>query len=478
MHPYERWIARRYLANALKTKHRKADRPNEYFQVWTGAHGRSLGLAPLKYKSESGMGAQYDAPAAKLQFKAEWRRWRAAALASAREPTPPISPLQTRIDWLGEVCELNPSQRFLLGLLARIARVPHVRNLLGAINHQENASEQFDFRELRPVFDARVDKRDLSENGLLTRFGLIEKDGNDEFQISDLVGAMLSRKRLAAPQIRAFLLGKPAAATLGWDDFAHLGELRDLAARMLARRGEGFANAANILIYGPPGTGKSEFVKTLAARLGVAAYFVGEHNNQDAEPNRRERIAALMIANALGATGGEMIVAVDEADDLFAGVDEDNAATRHGSKVFMNRLVERVAGPTIWIVNDIDRLGPAVVRRMNLLMRFPKPSLAVRKTMIARMSDRAEFHLDADETAILARLPAAPALIENAIRSAARIGGSGTEARQILECGLRAMGTRDRDGQVGLCAAPRRDARIGGARQTLFRHNLMLFGGF
>ena len=45
-----------------------------------------------------------------------------------------------------------------------------------------------------------------------------------------------------------------------------------------------------------------------------------------------------------------MIVAVDEADDLFAGVDEDNAATRHGSKVFMNRLVERVAS-----ADDLDR---------------------------------------------------------------------------------------------------------------------------
>ena len=138
-----------------------------------------------------------------------------------------------------------------------------------------------------------------------------------------------------------------------------------------------------------------------------------------------------------------MIVAVDEADDLFAGVDEENAATRHGSKVFMNRLVERVAGPTIWIVNDIDRLGPAVVRRMNLVMWFPKPSLAVRKKMIARMSDRADFRLDAGETAKLARLPAAPALIKNASRSAARIGGSGKEARQILEYGLQAMGSRD-----------------------------------
>jgi hypothetical protein len=216
MHPYERWIARRYLANALNSKRRKADRPNEYFQAWTGAHGRSLGVAPLRYKSESGRADDYDGPAPKLKFKAEWRRWRTAAIASAGEPRPPISPLQKRIDWLGQVCELSPPQQYVLGLLARIARVQQVRNLVGAINRQDYGSEQVDFAELRPVLDARVERRDLSENGLLTRFGLIEKDDNDNFQISDLVGAVLSRKRLAAPQIRALLLGKPAAASLGW----------------------------------------------------------------------------------------------------------------------------------------------------------------------------------------------------------------------------------------------------------------------
>ncbi len=104
-------------------------------------------------------------------------------------------------------------------------------------------------------------------------------------------------------------------------------------------------------------------------------------------------------------------------------------------------MVERTAAPTIWIVNEIERLGAAVVRRMNLVMRFPKPSLAVRKKMIERISDRADFHLAAEETTRLARIPAAPALIENAIRSAARIGGSGAEAQKILECGLEAMGS-------------------------------------
>ena len=53
MHPYERWITRRYLANALKSKFQdSADRPDEHFHAWTGAHRRSLGLSPLKCKDE------------------------------------------------------------------------------------------------------------------------------------------------------------------------------------------------------------------------------------------------------------------------------------------------------------------------------------------------------------------------------------------------------------------------------------------
>jgi transitional endoplasmic reticulum ATPase len=265
MHPYERWIARRYLAAALKSKRRKPDRPNEYLEAWNAAHGPSLGVPPVRYK-DSGRGLENDSPAAKLKFKAEWKRWRMAAIASAGEPRPSISPLQERIDWLGQVCELTPRQQYVLGLLARIARIPQVRNLVGAINEEDYNSEQFDFSELRPILDAGFKRGDLSENGLLSRFGLIEIDNNHDIQITELVGSLLSRKRLAAPEIRSLLLGKPAVASLGWEDFAHIGELRDLAERIIAHREEGVPNSANILIYGPPGTGKSEFVKTLAAR--------------------------------------------------------------------------------------------------------------------------------------------------------------------------------------------------------------------
>jgi transitional endoplasmic reticulum ATPase len=110
--------------------------------------------------------------------------------------------------------------------------------------------------------------------------------------------------------------------------------------------------------------------------------------------------------------------------------------------VFMNRLLERAVAPTIWITNDVERLGAPIIRRMNLALRFPKPRLSVRRTMVARIAATAEFRLDQAAALDLARSPAPPALIENAIRSAKRIEGSANDARTILDGGLRALGRR------------------------------------
>ena len=109
----------------------------------------------------------------------------------------------------------------------------------------------------------------------------------------------------------------------------------------------------------------------------------------------------------------------------------------------MNRLVERAGTPTIWITNDVDRLGAANIRRMNLALRFAKPSLSVRKTMVARIAECADFRLNETALLELARRPAPPALIENAILSAAHIRASARDARKILDSGLRALGRRD-----------------------------------
>ena len=440
MHSYERWVVQRYLANALKeSRFNKEPSADRDIHEWLDRCGRLYRLPVFECQRDTRRRRSTSEEAPQSQ---SWKAWRAQVVALGHMPAPSPSPLERRVAWLANACSLTPPETWVLGLFARMTLQRNVRDLVAAIHERLNLGfGEAGVQDLRPFLDAGLGRFDFSTGGRLTDLGLI--DGKDEPRLSKTVRKVLSLPRLGSRNVSALLLGKPAAAALGWSDFAHLGALRDLAARIIgasikSRGAPG--TGANILLYGPPGTGKSEFAKTLGARLRFSVQFVGEATDDKTEPNRRERIAALMIANAIGGVARKTIVVVDEADDLFAGVDEDDASTRHGSKVFMNRLVERTATPTIWITNDIERLGPAVVRRMNLAMRFSKPSLAIRTKMVGRIASSANFAIDDNSADELARMPGSPGFLENAIRSAAKINGTPTDARRILESSLSAIG--------------------------------------
>jgi AAA+ superfamily predicted ATPase len=440
MHAYERWIIRRYLANALKSK-RAGKMPSSSADIfdWIDAHARSLGLPLLKRPPDFAFSEN------QRSFRPKWANWRSQVIALAEAPTPDPSPLQKRIDWVADACSLTTAQRFILGLHVRLSIRPEALALAAAVAEElsyKSMGDPFDATQLRHLVGDKVAARELSDEGLLVRLGLV--DNRDELRLSETVGRIVAQRTLSPRKLRELLLGKRVPASLGWEDFAHLGELRDLAARLISasQGADGGACGPNLLFYGPPGTGKSEFAKTLGDRVGMSVRFVGEADEKNAEPNRRERVAALMMANALGAATGGVLAVIDEADDLFAGVDEDDASTRHGSKVFMNRLVERSRTPTIWITNNLSQLGPAVVRRMNLVLRFSNPGLPVRRKMVERIAERVAFRLDGEATNKLARMPAAPALMENAIMASARIGGGSAEALTILESSLSALGVR------------------------------------
>ncbi len=443
MHAYERWAVLQYFCALVKLRpYEKAPSSGDDIVGWIEAHGRGIGLPPCDPRDEPAKRKRDDD--IPWMSASQWRAWRAAVLRRERERAPAPSRFQKRIVWLADNCGLSDSERDLLGLVARISSNNVCADLVAAGNGQAGyppVNPTYDINQLRRFLPQITQPRQIRDGGLAAKFGLIRVDHGGDFQLTEVVEQLLSARRLCAKEVRGLLLGDSHPATLSWEDFDHIGAMRDLAARIVAA-GDGIG-AANILFYGPPGTGKSEFAKTLGARFGRSVHFVGEKDKQDAEPERFERVAALVVANELGAAAGKMIVVVDEADDLFAGVDEGDASTRHGSKVFMNRLVERTRVPTIWITNDLSRLGPAVVRRMNLVMRFPKPGEAVRRKIVERLARRDKFTLDAREVGKIASLPAAPALIENAIRSAARIGGTGEEALQILGGGLKAMGFSD-----------------------------------
>jgi hypothetical protein len=225
MHPYERWILRRYLANALRaSRFARPPRRDKDIATWIESHARPLGLPDLapgvgSSRRSRGLDGPIDSTS--------WRAFRAATIVVAREPAPNPSPLQRRLDWLAEACCLTEAHSSVLGLMARASQTPQVSALVEAVN------ERFEFgsadgSDLFPFLETNAERRELAAGGRLCQLGLIE--ASEAPRPSVVVRRLLALPRFGARRVGDLLLGRPARASLGWSDFEHLGELRDLAA--------------------------------------------------------------------------------------------------------------------------------------------------------------------------------------------------------------------------------------------------------
>ena len=84
MHPYERWILRRYLANALRaSRFARPPRRDKDIAAWIESHARLLGLPELALGTGSSRRSRgLDEPI----NSASWRAFRVATIVAAREP--------------------------------------------------------------------------------------------------------------------------------------------------------------------------------------------------------------------------------------------------------------------------------------------------------------------------------------------------------------------------------------------------------
>lgn len=242
----------------------------------------------------------------------------------------------------------------------------------------------------------------------------------------------------------AAILGAPLSTTLAWDDYGHLGEIRDIAAGLLAGLAEHPTAGINILLHGPAGTGKTELSKVLAHRTGMQIWSIGEDDEDGGEPDRGDRLAALKLALNLLARREKALILFDESDDvlentgLFMG---ERIAERNGSKVHINRLLERNPVPIIWTCNDITRLDSTIIRRMSLCIEAPIPNPKIRTRILARTAAGVGLGFDdATVSALATRYEAAPALFGTAARVARLAGGGVHEFEQAIESSLRALG--------------------------------------
>jgi SpoVK/Ycf46/Vps4 family AAA+-type ATPase len=430
MDRYERFVLRACAARAfLGVDMGRARRPRRALAAWLCDHAALVGAPEPDVdpeKVEDGLG------------RIDRETW--AALAPmiehlgkpAKAPAP--SPLERRIAWLCQTLSLTAVEADILRLCVRAALSKPVENLAQAIDGAGGPGE-LNATGVATLtgHNGRVVRRALAYGQPLRLLGLLEDRHGGDYAPSNTVLRIARLGTTDPERLRSVLIGKPKTAELAWEDFAHLGESADLAERLLAGALDRRAVGVNLLLYGDPGAGKTEFVRTLAERLRAHAIFVGEADDDDGEPSRHDRIAAFAISRSLAVRAGRTLLVVDEADDVFTGVDDGDAKARVGSKVFMNRLVERTAAPTLWITNHPDRLGAAVLRRMALAVRFPAPGQAVRRRVAERIAGRRKLRLSGAALDAVARIDAAPAIIDGAMRVAKLAGGR--EGEIVLAAG-------------------------------------------
>jgi transitional endoplasmic reticulum ATPase len=374
----------------------------------------------------------------------DWRKI-GAALTSAEAALRgnAKAPADRWIAAIAETLALDPLEGRVLALALHYRLDKRVDRLFDAISECRGGVSGFHrdtglIALLLNAPTAAVEMR-LTANAKLQASGLLRLGQDGELHVLERLVSLVRQDVPPAEDFYDQLLGAIAADPLPWDSFAHLGREAEVVASVLRAALAGRESGINILLYGPPGTGKTSFAATLAARTGARLRPVAEADDCGGEPNRYERLAGLRLAQRL-ATPGDTLLLFDEAEDLFVrcsgGFDEPVVSSR----VFMHRLLERMAIPVIWTANDIGVLGPAVLRRMTMCLELKVPNLVTRTRLWRRMGETEGVVLPEADAARLARLvPAAPAVASAALRATRLAGGGAETARLIVEGVARAV---------------------------------------
>ncbi|MGI6246575.1 MAG: AAA family ATPase [Pseudochelatococcus sp.] len=415
---------------------------------WYLANAESLNLSIPQLGAYRGEGGDTELPpVVSVKLPPE-------VIPANRIAAPAPSALQRRLDWVCATLALDDRSALILGILFRLTYVTSCRSFATLLHTDRGFADEFGIGVASSSGSGCLDDGEVSggmvcalsgipkwaindylgKNAPLRRFGLVEDRYGGTFAPSAVLADLLKKDTDDPRLLEQSLFGQPRSSTLERSDFRHLGRVVDDVANILdgafATREQGI----NILFHGDPGTGKTEFATLLGALCDARVVFAGEANERLQEPSRADRLAHLSFLSALGWSAGRTLVVVDEADDIFVGVDTGHGADRRGSKVFLNRLIETSAVPTIWITNHPWRLGEAVLRRMARVVEFRRPGIAMRRRIVDRHVGASGISLDSGSRDRLAQMPVAPAVIASALK-AARLGaaGAGEEAVEVGE---------------------------------------------
>ena len=345
---------------------------------------------------------------------------------------------------------LDADEENIFHLAIRAATSPEVENLCSSLTHYAGLPGEETLVHLTGIPINRVRKA-IAPTAKLMIHGLLQYEEPPTYRLGVEPPARLL-KALEPPahglsDIMEGLFAAVEPATVSWDDFGHIGPGRELALRILQGALEGGERGINILLHGVPGTGKTEFCKVLGRQLGASLLAVGEADDDGEEPNRRERLQQLRLAQRMFSGQGNTVILFDEMEDIlkdgFAGSPGgagggDRRAI--GSKVHMNRIFETNAVPTLWTTNDIESCDPALMRRITLTLELRTPPVNVRARIWRRLAKQHDVPLSQEQCREFAKsMRDAPALASSALRTAHIARGGVDDVRLAASALARAV---------------------------------------
>lgn len=443
LNAYERQLILFYLSNAAAHFHHSVRGRREELAEWVTENRDLLALSDeTEEPGEHQASSLYE----KELSAREWNHLRktleeeyAAACKGGRKDR--IAGLLLR---LGQEMDLAPEDIAFLEIVLCNATQPIFVSLIDCFESDHRYRQRF-FNVTHPVLPcilgipASAFRARFTADAPLVKSGLVSVDDDGEFEIINRLRRLVSVPDDSDLDMCSLLLDAATPGELEWSDFDHVAEERDYIERVIKGALSTGKPGVNILVYGPPGTGKTEFCKTLAARLGANLYTVGEEDERISDPARHERLQELWLAHRLLASARGSILLFDEMEDLLSDPGSgwmpfSSHGFPHlragGSKMFLNRLLERAPVPTLWTSNSARQTCPAVLRRMTFALELRQPPSQVRARIWKReLARRAIKATEQDAHSLAKEFNVTPGVASGAIAAAGLCGGDLTAVR-------------------------------------------------
>lgn len=433
----ERGLVARYVARVFEREVLTL-RATRALLYWLNDRSELLSL-PLPRQLARAIGNIYSGGYNPAEFERAYRQNRNRVLAelrSAAEETPRPEPLASNVELLVNELGLPEAAWKVVGLIACYTRFEQVEYLCDTMS--EAAGPMTRVISLLVGEESRNVDQLLSPSGDLITSGLVKVGEGDEiagsagrYAIPNQVNACLDRTFGDFADMRQALLGAQLASGIEISDYEHVAVDRDLISKVLDGAARESAKGINILLYGPPGTGKTELTKVAAESVGVSLYGAGEEVHSEGEADRSARLQDLVFSLRLLSESDRTALLFDEMEDVAWQL-----IRRGGSKIYLNRLLEKNPVPILWTSNNIHEIDPALLRRMTLAVELRLPPPSQRQRILHRLADRVGVALSGEEIETLAnRIEATPAILENALK-AAQLSGGGAEAVERAALGV------------------------------------------